>query len=31
MASWQMDAAADNLGKLIEDEMAAVFGENYKD
>lgn len=31
MTSWQMDAAADNLGKLIEDEMAAVFGENYND
>lgn len=31
MALRQMDAAADNLGKLIEDEMAAVFGENYND
>ena len=31
MGAWQMDAAADRLGTMIEEEMAAVFGEKYND
>jgi hypothetical protein len=31
MGAWQMDAAADRLGTMIEEEMAAVYGEKYND